>query len=136
MSCFVKLEIPRVEKKISLSAAYSAGRILETVHKLIIPNKEPVMTRFLAEQLAKSHYFSHEAAHRDFGYTPHISIEEGMDKLLLWLKTSVNTFIKKTIILHLVAVLCFFGGSETHGFTIGEEREVGERLILYGPLPI
>jgi nucleoside-diphosphate-sugar epimerase len=84
---FVKLEIPQVEKKISLSAAYTAGRILETVHKLIIPNKEPVMTRFLAEQLAKSHYFSHESAYRDFGYTPKISIEEGMDKLLLWLKT-------------------------------------------------
>jgi nucleoside-diphosphate-sugar epimerase len=84
---FRKLEIPQVEKKISLSAAYSAGRILETVHKLIIPNKEPVMTRFLAEQLAKSHYFSHESAHRDFGYTPQISIEEGMEKLLHWLKT-------------------------------------------------
>jgi predicted Zn-dependent protease len=40
----------------------------------------------------------------------------------------VNTIIKKTIILHLVVVLCFLGGSETHGFTIGEEREVGERL--------
>lgn len=84
---FVRLEIPQVEKKISLSAAYTAGRILETVHKLIIPNKEPVMTRFLAEQLAKSHYFSHESASRDFGYAPKISIEEGMEKLLHWLKT-------------------------------------------------
>jgi len=84
---FRALNIPPVEKKISLSAAYTAGRILETVHKLIIPNTEPVMTRFLAEQLAKSHYFSHESAHVDFGYSPQVSIEEGMDKLLHWLKT-------------------------------------------------
>jgi 2-alkyl-3-oxoalkanoate reductase len=83
---FKELNIPQVEKKISLSAAYNAGRILETVHKLIIPDKEPVMTRFLAEQLAKSHYFSHQAAHVDFGYTPLVSIEEGMDRLLHWLK--------------------------------------------------
>ena len=84
---FRALDISPVEKKISLSAAYNAGRILETVHKLIIPNKEPVMTRFLAEQLAKSHYFSHQAAYQDFGYTPLISIEEGMDRLLHWIKT-------------------------------------------------
>lgn len=83
---FEKLDIPPVEKRISLSAAYTAGRILETVHKLIIPNKEPIMTRFLAEQLAKSHYFSHKAAHSDFGYKPEVSIEEGMDRLLHWIK--------------------------------------------------
>jgi 2-alkyl-3-oxoalkanoate reductase len=83
---FRNLDIPPVENKISLSAAYTAGSILETVHKLIIPSKEPVMTRFLAEQLAKSHYFSHQSAHIDFGYTPLISIEEGMDRLLHWLK--------------------------------------------------
>ena len=43
------------------------------------------MTRFLAEQLARSHYFSHESAHLDFGYTPLVSIEAGMDKLLHWI---------------------------------------------------
>ncbi len=84
---FRGLNIPQVEKKISPSVAYTAGRILETVHKLIIPGKEPVMTRFLAEQLAKSHYFSHESARVDLGYTPLVSIEEGMDRLLYWLKT-------------------------------------------------
>jgi len=83
---FKELDIPPVEKKISLSAAYNAGRILETVHKLIIPSKEPIMTRFLAEQLAKSHYFSHSSAHADFGYTPRVTIEQGMDHLLHWLK--------------------------------------------------
>ena len=31
-------------------------------------NKEPQMTRFLAMQLAKSHYFNHRAAQEDFNY--------------------------------------------------------------------
>ncbi len=82
---FAKLDIPPVRKKVSLPAAYFVGGILETIHKLLIPDKEPVMTRFLAQQLAKSHYFSHTMAQEDFGYTPVVSIEEGMDKLLYWL---------------------------------------------------
>ena len=39
------------------------------------------MTRFLASQLGKSHYFSIERAKRDFGYEPQISTEEGMQRL-------------------------------------------------------
>jgi nucleoside-diphosphate-sugar epimerase len=38
------------------------------------------MTRFVALQLAKSHYFSHEKAKKDFGYIPEISTEEGLGR--------------------------------------------------------
>jgi len=40
------------------------------------------MTRFLAEQLAKSHCFSIEKAKKELGYNPRISTEEGMKRLL------------------------------------------------------
>lgn len=85
---FARTGIPPVEKKVSLSTALAAGGALEFVYKVLSCEKEPLMTRFLAEQLAKSHYFSHEQAHRDFGYVPEVSIEEGMERLIRFLNTS------------------------------------------------
>lgn len=83
---FRQLNIPPVKKKVPLSVAYGVGQILEIYHGLFLQAREPAMTRFLAQQLGKSHYFSHEQATRDFGYLPTISIEEGMERLLHWLK--------------------------------------------------
>lgn len=83
---FSELNIPQVKNRISLEKAIIAGRVLEGIHKLFIPHKEPKMTRFLAQQLAKSHYFSHQKAEIDLGYTPVVSMDEGMEKLLYWLK--------------------------------------------------
>jgi nucleoside-diphosphate-sugar epimerase len=39
------------------------------------------MTRFLAAQLAKSHFFDISRARDDFGYTPRVSTPEGMRRL-------------------------------------------------------
>ena len=43
--------------------------------------KEPPMTRFLAAQLAKSHYFNISRARNDFGYKPIVTQKEGMKRL-------------------------------------------------------
>jgi nucleoside-diphosphate-sugar epimerase len=51
------------------------------VYKLAGRQSEPVMTRFLAAQLARSHYFSIARARRDFGYEPAVSTAEGMRRL-------------------------------------------------------
>jgi nucleoside-diphosphate-sugar epimerase len=68
-----------VETSVSFKTAYRAGWLLEKVFSFFgITKPEPPMTRFVACQLAKSHYFSHEKAHKDFGYTPSVSIEEGL----------------------------------------------------------
>lgn len=83
---FRQLDIPQVKKKVPESVAYGVGHFLEIFHGLFLKSQEPAMTRFLAQQLGKSHYFSHERATRDFGYLPRVSIEEGMERLLHWLK--------------------------------------------------
>ena len=36
------------------------------------------MTRFLASQLSSSHWYSIDAAHRDFAYAPLVSADEGL----------------------------------------------------------
>lgn len=73
--------LPPVKKSISLAAAYRVGRLLELAHRGLFLRGEPRMTRFLATQLGTSHYFDISAARRDFGYTPTISVSEGMKRL-------------------------------------------------------
>ncbi len=77
-----ELGIEPLKKKVPMATAYLAGWLLELVHRLAGLKKEPAMTRFLALQLACSHYFSHERAKKDFGYKPLITIEEGKKRLL------------------------------------------------------
>jgi len=75
------LEIDQVEDSISLKKAYAAGVMFETIFKALGINKpEPPMTRFVALNLAHSHYFNHEKAKRAFGYYPKVSIEEGVER--------------------------------------------------------
>jgi 2-alkyl-3-oxoalkanoate reductase len=40
------------------------------------------MTRFIAAELAKDHWFSLDAARRDLGYNPRISMAEGTAALV------------------------------------------------------
>jgi nucleoside-diphosphate-sugar epimerase len=39
------------------------------------------MTRFLAQQLATSHWFDISAARRDLGYEPQVGLDEGFRRL-------------------------------------------------------
>lgn len=77
---------PPVTKKISPAMASLLGATLEGVHTIFRLRSEPLMTRFVANQLAKSHYFDISAARRDLGYFPRISLQDGMERLIDWLK--------------------------------------------------
>ena len=82
---FKRLEIAPVTKRINARSAYVAGALLEGIYIWFGLGKEPPMTRFLAEQLAKSHWFSIDRARKDLGYTPRVSTSEGMERLITWL---------------------------------------------------
>ena len=73
--------LPKVKRSISFSAAWALGLALEGVYKCCWLQGEPVMTRFLAAQLAVTHYLSIAKARRDFGFAPKISMAEGMKQL-------------------------------------------------------
>ncbi len=77
--------LPAVHARIPESVAYAAGFILEVVYRLFRITSDPPMTRFMARQLATSHWYSIEAARRDLGYIPEITLEEGMRRLARWL---------------------------------------------------
>jgi 2-alkyl-3-oxoalkanoate reductase len=78
--------LPPVTRRISRQAAYTAGAVLEGLWTALGRTDEPRMTRFLAAQLATSHYFDISAARRDFGYEPRVSMAEGMRRLGEWLR--------------------------------------------------
>lgn len=73
--------IPPVRKSLSFRAAYMAGAMLEGIWSLLGRTGEPPMTRFLAAQLATSHYFDISRARQDLGYEPRVSTAEGMERL-------------------------------------------------------
>lgn len=73
--------LPRLRRSISFYWAYRLGYFLECYHEMFDLEREPRMTRFLAAQLAKSHYFDLTRARRDFGYAPLISMDQGMKRL-------------------------------------------------------
>ncbi len=72
---------PQVTRRIPFKTAWRIGAAMEAVYKVCRIQSEPRMTRFLAAQLARDHYFDISAAKNDFGYQPQISIEEGMQRL-------------------------------------------------------
>ncbi|MDA1052117.1 MAG: NAD-dependent epimerase/dehydratase family protein [Planctomycetota bacterium] len=73
--------IPPIEKSLSLKTAWRIGTAMETVYRVLGKQSEPRMTRFLAAQLATSHYFDITRAREDFNYSPMISTLEGMRRL-------------------------------------------------------
>ena len=77
-----RLGIPPVVNKISLKKAYAAGAVLEGIWKVLHLKDEPPMTRFVAVELAKDHYFNIEASRRDLGYEPTVSTEAGLAELV------------------------------------------------------
>jgi len=73
--------VPKVHQSISFPMAYRMGYLMESWHSIRNAPGEPRMTRFLAAQLAKSHYFDIGRAKKDFGYHPRVSMAEGMRRL-------------------------------------------------------
>jgi nucleoside-diphosphate-sugar epimerase len=77
---------PPVTKKISLHAATIIGAICESLWRVLPVATEPPMTRFIAAELAKDHWFDLTAARRDLGYTPRVTMAAGTAELIASLK--------------------------------------------------
>jgi nucleoside-diphosphate-sugar epimerase len=68
-------------RAVPVGLAKTAGALCETAWRTFGLKSEPPVTRFSVEQLATAHWFDTSAATRDFGYTPEISIAEGLELL-------------------------------------------------------
>lgn len=77
---------PPLTKKIPLAAAYAAGAVAECVWKVLAKSGEPPITRFVAVELAKDHYFSTEEAYQDLNYSPSFEMEAALQNTISDLK--------------------------------------------------
>lgn len=84
----IRLDMPPVKRNISYKTAKHIGTVLEVVFRTLGIKNEPTMTRFLASQLATSHYFNISKAKNDMGYKPLVSQEEGLKRLIDFMRKS------------------------------------------------
>lgn len=71
-------DIAPVNKRVPYPIAYAAGALLELAYTLLPIKGEPIMTRFLAEQLSTAHWYDISAIKRDLGYRADVSIAQGL----------------------------------------------------------
>lgn len=71
---------------VSPGLARTAGGLLEWAWRTFGLEGEPPMTRFVASELATSHWYDLGAARRDLGYAPAVSGEEGLRRTIAWFR--------------------------------------------------
>jgi nucleoside-diphosphate-sugar epimerase len=79
---------PAVTRRIPLWAAYALGAALEGAWSVAKLGGEPPMTRFIASELARDHWFDISAARRDLGYAPRVDPRAALACLVESLRVS------------------------------------------------
>ena len=71
-------------RSVSLRVGRSVGAAVERIWPLLRRDDEPPLTQFLAEQLGTAHWFDPRPARDDLGWTPSVSIDDGLARLAAW----------------------------------------------------
>ncbi len=79
------MNAPPITKSISFKKAYTIGTLMEFAFRILPLKGEPPMTRFVAIQLAHSHYFDISAAKQDLGYKPAVDYDDAYNKAIQWM---------------------------------------------------
>ncbi len=82
---------PLPARRVPLRVASTLGAACEAAWTLLPLAGEPPMTRFIAAELAKDHWFDIAAARRDLGYAPRVSMAEGTAALVAHLRATPPT---------------------------------------------
>lgn len=76
--------LPKVTRTVTPRTALLAARVLEAGARILEAfnfSVEPALTTFLVKEMSTSHYFSIEAAKRDLGFKPSLTVEQAMLRL-------------------------------------------------------
>ncbi|WPJ94910.1 NAD-dependent epimerase/dehydratase family protein [Coraliomargarita algicola] len=77
---------PPLSQRIPMRLAYAAGAVAECAWKLLAKPGEPPITRFVAVELAKDHYFDLQAARRDLAFEPAYDMQAALVETIKDLK--------------------------------------------------
>ena len=75
------VDVPAVDGSLPFPLAYAIGATCEALWQALPLKGEPPLTRFLAEQLATTHWYDMAPARTDFGYMPRVTFDEGLARL-------------------------------------------------------
>lgn len=81
---FDMLDMPLHGLNISYRTAYGAAALLEGVHRFIPALGEPMLTRYTVGSLGVPQILNINDAREQLGYTPRVSIEEGLQQFADW----------------------------------------------------
>jgi nucleoside-diphosphate-sugar epimerase len=79
-----QLHLQYRRKRISLSTASKIAAGLELIHRVALPNKEPLLTRYAVCALARTRTLNIDRARTELGYTPRVSVDEGIERFVRW----------------------------------------------------
>jgi len=77
-----RLGYPPPRWRVSFGIAFMLATMLEALHQRLPNQPEPLLTRYSVTVLAKSQTLNINAAQKELGYRPHISIKEGINRTL------------------------------------------------------
>ncbi|MGI5924863.1 MAG: NAD-dependent epimerase/dehydratase family protein [Lentisphaeria bacterium] len=83
-SLLTSLHLPTVNRRIGYRSAYIVAALCECLSACLPFLGPPKMTRFVINELAFSHSFTHDRASRDFGYQPIVSPQQALDNVIAW----------------------------------------------------
>ncbi|MEQ9823259.1 MAG: NAD-dependent epimerase/dehydratase family protein [Puniceicoccaceae bacterium] len=75
----LELGMNPIRKRVPFAVAYAAAACMEAWYHTFHTKGEPAMTRFVAVELSKHHYFDISAACRDLGYHPSVTPSQRTD---------------------------------------------------------
>jgi nucleoside-diphosphate-sugar epimerase len=75
------VDLPPIKRSVPFKLAWNIGAALEGIYGALHLPGEPPMTRFLAAQLGKHHWFDITRARQHFNFRPRISTADGMQRL-------------------------------------------------------
>jgi nucleoside-diphosphate-sugar epimerase len=75
--------VPFEPRRVPMPVAKGLGAVVEAVWPHV-RDDEPPITRFVAEQLGTAHWFDPRPAQADLGWTPHVTLDEGFERLRDW----------------------------------------------------
>lgn len=73
-------ETPRI-RTVSPAVARAAAAVVEPVWRALRLKSDPPISHFMVEQLSTAHWFDLSAAAKDLGFSPRVSIDEGLRRL-------------------------------------------------------
>ncbi|WP_028046920.1 NAD(P)-dependent oxidoreductase [Cellulomonas sp. URHE0023] len=83
--------VPTPRRHVPAAAARAVGGLLDLAWARLPLDGEPPLTRFTAEQLSTAHWFDQRRTREALGWTPAVTIEEGLVRLASWTAAERDT---------------------------------------------